>query len=391
MKAELTHTIVFFTTNKKRRAEDDNFAIRRKLTAAWFANTSGMVSYLENIMIAARKRLIKLALIAATILLQQVSIGQVDWRLGGNVLTRNELLGSLNNFSVSFVTNGASRMLLTNTGNLNILSDQSSIQFANPGTSSRPMMFMLASGAANPNRMVLAHSPAFLNWGLQYNDAIDQFNFLGSGVSKMAINLGNGNIGIGTTSPEANLHIFKGNAGAVTAPPNSPLVVENSTHSYINVLAPSVSERGIVFGDNLNAVDAGIIYLGHTNEMQFRTNGNISRMVLAQDGNLGIGVPHPAYKLDVCGAVRAKEIRVQTGWCDYVFADGYKLPTLTDVEAFIKKNRHLPGVTPGSEIENNGLEVGKVSSQMIKKIEELTLYVIDLQKQVNALKNNQQK
>jgi hypothetical protein len=62
------------------------------------------------------------------------------------------------------------------------------------------------------------------------------------------------------------------------------------------------------------------------------------------------------------------------------------LKPLSEVETFIKENKHLPDVTKGSIIESEGLEVGKTSAQMIKKIEELTLYVIDLQKQVNELK-----
>ena len=65
----------------------------------------------------------------------------------------------------------------------------------------------------------------------------------------------------------------------------------------------------------------------------------------------------------------------------------YVLAPLSDVEAYIAANKHLPDVTPGSIIETDGLEVGKVSSQMIRKIEELTLYIISQEKAINLLKD----
>jgi hypothetical protein len=98
-----------------------------------------------------------------------------------------------------------------------------------------------------------------------------------------------GNLGIGTPAPEANLHVFRGSAGTVTANTNAPLVIENSTSNFINLLTPDANERGVLFGDNLNNSDAGIIYTG-ANQLQLRSNGNLNRMIIDPDGNTGIGL-----------------------------------------------------------------------------------------------------
>src|SRR6476619_1416515 len=72
-----------------------------------------------------------------------------QWKLTGNNLNGTQKLGSTNNFSLDFITNNAKRMSLTNTGNLRFNSDQSSIQFLNPGSNPKPMMFIYESGSIN--------------------------------------------------------------------------------------------------------------------------------------------------------------------------------------------------------------------------------------------------
>src|ERR1700733_5280630 len=72
--------------------------------------------------------------------------------------------------------------------------------------------------------------------------------FYTNNVQRMIINSAAGFVGIGTASPENTLHVFKGSAGAVTGYVNAPLIVENSTSSYINILAPDIDETGILFG-----------------------------------------------------------------------------------------------------------------------------------------------
>jgi len=180
-------------------------------------------------------------------------------------------------------------------GNLTFTAGTQSIQFANPGTTPAPMMYMFSSGTTNTTRMVIAHSPSFPTWGLQYTDNGDQFDFLGAGTSRMSINLSNGNVGIGVASP--------------------------------------------------------------------------------------------VYKLEVCGTIRAKEVRVETGWCDYVFENNYKLRTIAELEQYINDNKHLPGIAPASDVEKNGLKVAEMNKAMMEKIEELTLYVIQLSKQNEKLQS----
>src|SRR5690242_8242031 len=110
-----------------------------------------------------------------------------------------------------------------------------------------------------------------------------------------------GSIGIGTTAPENKLHVFKGSAGTVTANINAPLVVENSTDDYVNILAPDANETGIVFGKPQSNVSGGIIYNNTrtANGLQFRVNGNSIKMVLTSGGLLGVNTPAPVVETHI--------------------------------------------------------------------------------------------
>lgn len=104
-------------------------------------------------------------------------------------------------------------------------------------------------------------------------------------------------------------------------------------------------------------------------------------------GNVGIGVINPNHKLEVCGTIRSKEVIVETGWCDYVFEEDYELMPLEEVDAFIQENKHLPGIPAGEIVETEGLKVAEMQANHMKKIEELTLYLIELKKDHDALKS----
>ncbi|EIP98842.1 hypothetical protein OpiT1DRAFT_03312 [Opitutaceae bacterium TAV1] len=99
------------------------------------------------------------------------------------------------------------------------------------------------------------------------------------------------------------------------------------------------------------------------------------QMIVHGQVSIGSTVP-PTHTLTVNGPIRAKEIIVDTGWADYVFADDYRLAPLSEVEAHIKEHKHLPGVPSASTVSTGGVSLGEMQATLLAKIEELTLHLI---------------
>lgn len=102
-------------------------------------------------------------------------------------------------------------------------------------------------------------------------------------------------------------------------------------------------------------------------------------------GDVGIGIKRPDYKLDVCGTIRAKEVKVESGWCDYVFADEFQLPTLAEEAQHIKEKGHLLSFESAEDMDGE-IQLGDVTKRQQETIEKLMLYVIELDKEIKALK-----
>jgi hypothetical protein len=109
------------------------------------------------------------------------------------------------------------------------------------------------------------------------------------------------------------------------------------------------------------------------------------RLVINSDGKVGIGTDSPTELLSVNGNIKSKKVIVtQTGWADFVFADDYRLLPLAEVEKFIKQHRRLPDIPSQNEVDEKGIDVGEVQARLLQKIEELTLYVIELERKLSA-------
>ncbi|MVT07831.1 hypothetical protein [Chitinophaga tropicalis] len=129
---------------------------------------------------------------------------------------------------------------------------------------------------------------------------------------------------------------------------------------------------------------------GYYAPLLFKSNGDviIAGARNATNGSVAIGTTDPGeYKLAVKGSIGATKVKVTlTGWADFVFEPAYKLPSLSELDTYIKANKHLPGVPSATEVEKNGIDLGEMNKVLLQKIEELTLHLIDMKKEIGELK-----
>jgi len=167
---------------------------------------------------------------------------------------------------------------------------------------------------------------------------------------------------------------------------NSQLYIGNATSSY-----PVTTQRNANIIESYRDLHIGAANIGSSIIFENGRTGTTigSSMVIDGNKNVGIGVDNPTYKLTVNGTIGARRVKVtQEQWADYVFHPDYKLPSLATVEQFIKDNGHLPDIPSEKEVIEKGTDLGEINRLYLQKIEELTLYIIDLQHQVDVLKGN---
>lgn len=124
-------------------------------------------------------------------------------------------------------------------------------------------------------------------------------------------------------------------------------------------------------------------------DASFKNYGKVYFNNFGGVGAVGIGTTsiNPLVKLQVGGKIKCQEVEVAvTPWPDHVFKTGYNLMSLDEVASFVEANKHLPGVPSEEEVANNGVNVGEMNATLLQKVEELTLYMINLKKENDALK-----
>jgi len=194
-----------------------------------------------------------------------------------------------------------------------------------------------------------------------------------------------GNVAIGTTTPVCKFEVSTTSSGE-----QSSLGIHqtNTSGNPINQATSQLiyswygqTKASINFHRGSAAVDGF---------MSFSTADNniaTERMRIDAQGNVSIGaISAYGYKLAVAGNMIAEKIRVklQTNWPDYVFHESHSLPSIKELETFIKTNKHLPGVPTAKETKENGIDLGQNQAILLEKIEELTLYLIEQNKKIEA-------
>ncbi len=285
---------------------------------------------------------------------------------------------------------------LSNTGWISNMS--TSLEFKTGGSKTVPTskISSIMNGSGNAGDR--------LGFFLQENGANPNNNPL---VEKFSI-LPDGDVGIGTKTPYSKLQVegrtSVGKLGVLNIDWTNEANWGGSSYKWAGYIG---------FNAYRNDDDAKDNYYGrhaYTNKGVFegsnygfrwlyrnRINSNDSNaqhqlteyMRLDNNGNLGIGTYNTqGFKLGVNGDIAALEVKIATyaNWPDYVFKEAYNLPTLEDVEQQIKDNGHLKDIPSAEKVKEEGFYLGDMDAKLLQKIEELTLYTIEQQKEIEVLK-----
>lgn len=282
-----------------------------------------------------------------------------NWTQTGNANTNpsTNFIGTTDNNDFLLKTNSLERFRIKANGNLKI-----------PSLASNTVMYSTVFADSLGNLMVSKFNTAcFPSW---YGDF--SRNTLTADCPNVNIK-----VGIGTRYPIFDFEVYRESSL------NAEIRMKCQTEVAKNVEIWTINAQGsFAFATDPNG--KAHIYRNISTPTSIITFDNM--------GRVGIGLEPPnngTYKLYVEGGIAAREVKVTTQipFPDYVFSKDYKLMSLYELEQFIKANNRLPEMPSAKEVEkNNGFEVGKMQINLLKKIEEQALYIIDLQKQIDEMK-----
>lgn len=303
------------------------------------------------------------------------------WNLSGNTGTTpgTDFIGTTDNQRLVIKTNNNEAITVLPGGNVGIGTSSPSLQLEVNGS------LAAAAGVSGAGGFVQLWPDNALHWkqgnywgGLRFG-SVTALGTVGWS-EKMRITDA-GNLGINTQNPVMKLDINTGNG--------QDGINLSNTNGFIRFYSSSLpgesynpitrqNDAGIVFGTANTSSSFGFVIAPWSNQA--------AGLRIDNQGRVGIGTSNTNdanYKLFVETGIRTRKIKVDQGsWADYVFDSSYHLLPLQEVDKFIRQNKHLPGVPSAKEVVKDGLDVGENQAILLKKIEELTLYMIEMKKEL---------
>lgn len=313
---------------------------------------------------------------------------------GGRVFTINgnqSPAAGIFDFTAGTLVNGSlltvNNTFSSSTGQQNMLAIQGTVtQTADGGYRALFITPFITSNGNGTKYLIDAGVNSAQNGGTGYPNAsshTSKFTVDQNGLGYFA-----GNVGFGTASPTAavdvvgNVLVKANNANADNA--NIRLLNDNAASTT------SDKKASIWLDNNGKLKFRSATGIG----LAFRNAGNTADIMDINDNGLSIGTnDHPtgySFAVNGNGIAVSMTVKPKALWPDYVFKAGYRLPSLSYLRSYIDENHHLPGIPTEQQIKKDGLDLGEINTLLMKKVEELTLYVIQLKEENEKLKKDQQ-
>ncbi len=203
------------------------------------------------------------------------------------------------------------------------------------------------------------------------------------------------NVGIGITTPSAQLVVGSNFGASISGTTGgnaifgSNIAVQQGGNNHDKIYTPYTHNNKYGYAGIRASWGKLLFYTNKENTVANQIVTPEPKMFINDTGDVAIGTSDTkGFKLGVNGKIAATEVKVATysNWPDFVFKKEYKLPTLTEVENHIKEKGHLQNISSAKEVEKNGFFLGEMDAKLLQKIEELTLYTIQQEKELQSQK-----